>query len=185
MPRRKRTPPPADPTEDTPPEFSIVPNDPAPAIAPADPAPSNTPTDPEDDKRAKEAERARKRYAVKKRQAEDVETARELEPLALMVITAIEAIAAQFAGPDAAMMDKEREAIADPLKRILARLPAEQLEVIQKYSDPLALLTGLGAYGFRVWRIYDDTQQQHNAALLAGTPTEQRPQPEDASIPNG
>ena len=86
-----------------------------------------------------------KKQAVKK--AED--TARWL----LMIM---ESAAVMGLGEEAQLLDHEKQAISEPLSRMMARMDPRILDNIEKWSDPLILLFGFMTYGSRLYGIAQD-----------------------------
>jgi hypothetical protein len=60
-------------------------------------------------------------------------------------------MAAMMIGEYARLTDTEYRAIADPLERMMARLPAEASEKFGEYADPIMLVMGFGMWGVRVF----------------------------------
>jgi hypothetical protein len=54
-------------------------------------------------------------------------------------------------GGGARMTEEEHSAIFDPMARIMARLDPATNAAVEKYTDPVLLIFGLGMWGVRVW----------------------------------
>jgi hypothetical protein len=68
----------------------------------------------------------------------------------LMLITILDGLAVAAIGPEAALLPFEREMIEGPASRILARMDAGAREAVDKWSDPVTLIIGLGFWGSRL-----------------------------------
>lgn len=72
---------------------------------------------------------------------------------ASILIGVLDSAAQALVGEMAALTLNERNLIEEPLARIMDRLSPEVVERIQKFSDPMLLLFGLGLWGMRLYKI--------------------------------
>jgi hypothetical protein len=69
----------------------------------------------------------------------------------------------QQSAPEAAINLNERNAIEDPLARILERLSPEMTAKVQVLADPILLAFGLGLWGLRLYKISTEKEKKQPA----------------------
>lgn len=113
---------------------------------------------------------------------------REAQQTAVILLTMLDGIAAMFYGPNAGMMDYEREMVTGPLERILMRMDIVSTDALARWSDPLLLAMGLVAWISRVNRERAEARQTSNqepAQEPTQAPPRPRPEPKNGTPPPG
>lgn len=101
-------------------------------------------------------------------QAEDVEppesapyynaqrAKRKAKDTAAWLLIVLEGAATVGFGEEAALLPHERRMIAEPMQRMMARLPLDVLETLEKWTDPILLIFGFATWGARLYGIAQD-----------------------------
>lgn len=84
---------------------------------------------------------------------------RDAQQVAKALLAFMEGIAVVALGPDASMLDYEKEMITEPLERILMRMDVINAEFISKWSDPAVLIMLLGAYISRITKEHAEEEE--------------------------
>ena len=79
------------------------------------------------------------------------EAQRNAEQATEVLLTILDGAVGMAVGGGARMTEEEHSAIFDPMARIMARLDPATNAAVEKYTDPVLLIFGLGMWGVRVW----------------------------------
>lgn len=100
---------------------------------------------------------------------------------ALVLLTMLDGLMVFAFGDYAAMTEQEREMIEPPLSRMVEKIDLANNELLQKWSDPLLVLFGLGLWG---WRVVSTKQELEKIEKPKPQETETETETEDSN-PNG
>ena len=91
-------------------------------------------------------------YDKKKQAAQAKETAGWLVML-------LEGAAIMSFGEEAKLLPNEKRMISDPMARIMTRMDPALNEALQKWTDPILLLFGIGTWGMRLYAMAQDREE--------------------------
>lgn len=87
-------------------------------------------------------------------------------------------------GDYAAMNEQERDMIEPPLSRMIEKIDLAENELIQRWSDPILVVFGLGLWGWRVMTMKQEAESKQKPQA-ENEKTENESAPPDGWYPEG